>query len=127
MERKTNKEIHDILLHAFNDYLLSEKAESWIRKYSHFYFSLKKETQKVELSIHIRKMVWEDNMFWEYKDGCKQLVKLNEEGVKTYYLSYDVWEDVNIFTAEMNLLNLNVEIIHKESELSSFNQDDFFI
>lgn len=127
MERKTNGAIHDILLNAFNDYLLSEKAESWIREYSHFYFSLKKETQKVELSICIRKMVWEDDMFWEYKDGFKQLVKLNADGTKTYYISYDVWEDVNIFIAEIGLLDFNVEVIHKESALSSLSQDDFFI
>ncbi|MBP2619670.1 hypothetical protein [Chryseobacterium jejuense] len=126
-EKKTNEEIHHILLKEFNAYLLSEKAEFWIKEYSHFYFSLKKETQKAELSICIRKIVLEDNMFWESRDGVKQLVALKEDGTKTYYISYDVWEDMNIFSAEINLQNLNVEVTHRESRLSSFNQDDFFI
>ncbi|MGG7468850.1 hypothetical protein [Chryseobacterium arthrosphaerae] len=127
MERKTSEEINNILLNEFNNYLLNEKAESWIKEYSNFNFTLKKETKKVELKVDLRKEILEDNMFWEYKDGSRQLVKLNNNGTKTYYISYDIWEDVTIFVAEICLLNLNVETIYKESKLSSLNQNDFFI
>lgn len=81
----------------------------------------------MELKVDLRKEILEDNMFWEYKDGSRQLVKLNNNGTKTYYISYDIWEDVTIFVAEICLLNLNVETIYKESKLSSLNQNDFFI
>ena len=62
MERKTTEEINNILLNEYNNYLLSEKAESWIKEYSNFNFSLKKETKKVELRVDLRKEILEDNM-----------------------------------------------------------------
>ncbi|WP_439478876.1 hypothetical protein [Chryseobacterium aquaticum] len=127
MERKTIEEINNILLNDYNNYLLSEKAKSWIKEYSNFNFSLKKEIKKVELKVDLRKQILENNMFWEYKDGSKQLVKLDSNGTKTYYISYDIWENFNIFIAEICLLNLSVEIIYKENKLLSLNQNDFFI
>lgn len=127
MERKTIEEINNILLNDYNNYLLSEKAKSWIKEYSNFNFSLKKEIKKVELKVDLRKQILENNMFWEYKDGFKQLVKLDSNGTKTYYISYDIWKNFNIFITEICLLNLSVEITYKENKLLSLNQNDFFI
>lgn len=49
MERKTSEEINNILLNEFNNYLLNEKAESWIKEYSNFNFTLKRKLKKWNL------------------------------------------------------------------------------
>jgi len=123
MERKISEKIKNILLNEFENYLVSENTESGIKEYLCFYFSVKKKSQKGELRVDLRKAGLRYNTFWEYKDESKQLVKLNTNGSRTYYRFYDM-EDVTIFVAEIDLLDLKVEIIHEGSEyLKTFEME----
>ena len=65
-------------------------------------------------------------MFLKNENEFIKSLKLNEKQ-DNYHISYDKWENVAIFVAEICLSNLNIEILERQNELILFNQNNFFI
>ncbi|WP_299684597.1 hypothetical protein [uncultured Dokdonia sp.] len=127
MKRKSNEEIEEILKKDFHNFLLNKQAPHWIKSYSQFDFYLNKKTKKVELTSSIKKVILEDGVTWENSKLGKQLIKIDDNGNKTIHISYDNWEDIQIYKSAIDLKSFEVETLYEYNHIELLNEEDFFV